>query len=520
MARFEKLLKDYDEHAKQVYKSTEVDVTETPEEKVKRIAHLEADYARWFCYYFPHYVKAPCAWFHIRLAKLIINNPILYLIVNWYRGSAKTVHVCMGIPLYLMIRGELKFMLLVGQTEKKAKRLLSDIQVQLKYNQKFCSDYGEQFQQGDWADGEFSTRQGIRFMCIGLEQSPRGARDGAERPDYIACSDVDTKERCKNPMRVREAVEWIMEDLWGCFDSAEGGRERFILDNNRIAKTSIVNVLNEEFKTAILKYKEQKWKVIHHYFRVIAHDENFKPAWPERTSADYWKKKRASRPAISYNREYLDAPTIVGKVFKERDILWKPMLPINHYDALALAGDLSYKDGGDFKAMRLWGKKGREKHLIAAFVRQTSRREAAKWTYDLFEDLNNKNNHLNIKVKIDGLFAQDEFVNDFDLEGDERGWHIPVIADKRPPGNKYDRIESTVGQYQRHWIYWNIKKQHDPDFQEGKEQLLAFEKGSGFPDDAPDADHAALDMLDRQSFVEKFQTRIKDRPSKTEDRNW
>lgn len=509
MARYEKLLANYDKHAKRVRQATEVDIFETAQEKATRIENLESDYAKWFEYYFPNYAKKPCAWFHIALAKLIIENPVLYVIVNWYRGAAKSVHVCMGIPLFLMVKGELKFMLLVGQTDKKARRLLSDIQVQLKYNQRFINDYGEQFQFGDWAEGEFATKDGVRFMCIGIGSSPRGARDGSERPDYIVCSDVDTKERCKNPTRITEAVEWIMEDLWGCFDSDATGRERYIHDNNRISKNSIVQKLLDKFKIAVEKSKEHNYPIVHRVSRVIAHDKDFNPAWKDRTPKAYWKRKFMTHPSsISYNREYLDNPIEEGKIFKHNNILKKKILPLEEYDALGIYGDLSYKDNGDYKAMRFWGKKGREKHLIDCFVRQTSRREAAIWLYDLFEDLDNKTNKLNIDVKIEGLFAQDEFVNDFDTEGDERGWWIAVIADKRSKDGKYDRIESTTGPYERHWIYQNEEKADNPDFEEGTNQLLAFEKGSSYPDDAPDADHGCWDMLDRKEYVDKHPPRV------------
>ena len=120
---YERLLADYDKHALRIRKSTEVDIFETPEEKQERITKLESDYGKWFRYHFPTYAKKPCAWFHIWLAKLILNNPVVYVIVNWYRGSAKSVHVDMGIPLFLMVKKQLHCMLLVGQNEKKAKRL-------------------------------------------------------------------------------------------------------------------------------------------------------------------------------------------------------------------------------------------------------------------------------------------------------------------------------------------------------------------------------------------------------------
>ena len=39
-----------------------------------------------------------------------------------YRSGAKSVHLDLGIPLYLYVTGKLHFMLLVGQTDLKAKK--------------------------------------------------------------------------------------------------------------------------------------------------------------------------------------------------------------------------------------------------------------------------------------------------------------------------------------------------------------------------------------------------------------
>ena len=506
--KYEKLIRDYEAHSRQIRMSTEVNIHESISEKNKRKSELERHYGRWFEYYLSPYAKSSCSRFQIALANLIIKHPVLYVIVNWYRGAAKTVHTSLGIPLYLMlVKKDMKFMLLVGENERKAKLLISSIQIALRDNQKLIHDYGEQFSFGDWSEGDFTTREGVHFMALGLGQSPRGVRFGAERPDYITCSDVDTKKRCKNPSLVREMVDWIMEDLWGTFDNEDGARQRFILDNNRISKTSIVHLLREVFKTSIAESKQKGIPVVHHISRVIAHDKDFNPSWPEKTSREYWMKLHATRPRRSYHREYLDDPIEEGKIFKHDQIQYKGMERINTYDALCIYGDLSYKDEGDYKALKFWGKKGREKHQIDCYVRQGSRRRAAQWLYDLFEDLNNRDNHLNIKVKIEGLFAQDEFVSDFDLEGDDRNWHIPVLADKRPKAGKYDRVESMSGQYERRWIWYNEKKKGTPDFEEAEAQLLAFEKGSSYPDDSPDADHGAWDELDRMTFIEKFEPR-------------
>lgn len=112
---------------------------------------------------------------------------------------------------------------------------------------------------------------------------------------------------------------------------------------------------------------------------------------------------------------------------------------------------------------------------------------------------------------IEGLFAMDEFVNDFDNEGDRRGYYIPVVADERGKTNKYDRIESLSGYFERHNVIFNEAEKDYPDQVTLRDQFLAFEKGSKANDDGPDAVHGAFKELFTITRVDKFPVRTTSR---------
>lgn len=512
MGKYDKLLKNYELHCARIEKATTVDVFESVHAKEKRIATNERKYKDWFEYYFGLYASAGCSWFHIKAAELIIRNPFIFLLLIWFRGAAKSVHVNMGIPLYLaLVKKDLNFMILIGLRERKAFRLLSDIQAQLVFNQKIINDYGKLFKHGDWSEGDFMTTTGVRFAALGFGQDPRGLREGANRPDYISIDDVDTKKRSRNPMLTREASEYVTKDVQGLFGSS---RRRLIVANNFAFKNGLISLLKKIWKERIENAVNQEKEPRHQIFEVNRTDKNGLPEWPERDTPEIIDAEKAEYTDRAWESEMMNNPIEDGEIFKSEYIQWKKTIPLEEYDALVIRGDLSYKTAGDFKALRFWGKKGREYHLIDCYVRQGSRSDAAKWLYDLFEDLNNRTNRLNINTSIEGLFAQDEFVNDFDEEGDLRGWWIDVVADKQPVGNKFDRIESTVSKYKRRNVFYNEEKKGSSDFETGLSHLLAFEKGSGAPDDAPDADHAAFDLLDRKTFTESFTPRITARETK------
>lgn len=514
--QYERLLSNYDEHCRRIAKATYLNVGETEHEKAIRMRRLEASYTAWFEYYFPNYAKVPCAWFHKEFARDIINHREWYELLEIYRSGAKSVHADMGIPLYLMyVMHDLHFMLLIGETEKKAQKLLSSLQSQIQYNKRLINDYGSRYKFGDWSDGAFMTTDGVRFMSLGFGQNPRGLREEEERPDYIAIDDVDNKRHVNNDRLMREGVEWIFEDLMGCFDETDGSTKRFVFANNNFHKNSITNRLKKQFAALAGKAVSEGKKPIHKVLTVRAVKDlsSFTPNWPEKTSAVYWKEKFANTPYRSFMREYMHTHVEDGKVFRMEDMQWKAMLPLKAYDALVFYGDLSYKAQACFKGMILIGKTGREFHIIHTFLRQSTRVLLAQWLYDLYE---RERLHLVPKIRywIEGLFSMDDFINDFDEEGDRRGYYIPVRADKRPKGDKYDRIEFTQSFFERRNVFFNVAERDTADQIELVDQYLAFEKGGDAAVDGPDAAEGAFTKLNETSRRQKTEFRATARISR------
>lgn len=506
--KFQKILANYDEHSRRIEKATKVDILETPTARHERIKRLECDYIAWFEDYFPNFAKSRCAWFHLKFAELIINNPVLALLLAAYRSSAKSVHCDMGIPLYLYFTGRMKFMLLIGETEKKAQKLLSATQAQLQYNKRLENDYGLRYHHGDWSAGEFLTTDGVRFMALGFGQNPRGVREEERRPDYIVVDDIDNKRHVNNDRMMREGVEWIFEDLMGCFDDTDGSTRRFVFANNNFHKNSITNRLKTQFKVLGQKSRAAGENPQYHVMTINAVKDlqTFEPNWPEKTSAAYWRQKYNTSPTRSFMREYMNTHIEDGAIFRLEDMQWKKMLPLKEYDALCFYGDLSYKTAACHKGMILIGKKGREFHIIHTFLRQSSRTMLVKWLYDLYED--GLANCKKVRYWIEGLFSMDEFINDFDAEGDLRGYYIPVRPDKRKKEDKYDRIEATQSFFERRNVWFNIDEKESPDQVELVDQYLAFEKGSSSHVDGPDAAEGALSKLNTVGRMQKTQYRV------------
>jgi len=484
--------KEWELHCIQIQKATATLIGESSEDKHARIKRLLGNYAEFFEYYFPHYAKSKCASFHINIAKKLLRDKDFKGILEWFRGAAKSTHATIGFPLFLKANRQLKVMLLVGENERKANRLLADIQAELMHNERYIHDFGEQYSRGNWEDGNFITKDDTAFFSIGIGQSPRGIKHHENRPALIVVDDVDTKKRSKNPRLVHEGVDWILEDLMGCFDTDPKAATRFLHVNNRIAKTSILAGMVIALGLA-------------YHSIVNALDGKGQPSWPERHTVQYWQEFQKEIPYRSFQANYMNNPITLGKIFKEDWIQWKKLPPLREYDAIIAYGDLSYRATGDYKAFKVWGKIGKEFHCIKAFVRQCAITEIAIWLYDYYDSLPSD---AVVQFYVEGSFMQADFVNDFDEEGNHRGYYVPIIADTRAKPDKFDRIEKDAAFYHRGMVYYNEEERDNNDMKTGIDQLLSFEKGSGAADDSPDADEGAIYLLNKAGASKAFPARL------------
>ena len=124
---------------------------------------------------------------------------------------------------------------------------------------------------------------------------------------------------------MREGVEWIFEDLMGCFNETDGSVKRFVFANNNFHKNSITNRLKTQFKVQINKARGDRQKCKFRILSVTAVKDlnTFEPNWPEKTSAAYWREKYNNTPYRSFMREYMHKHIQDGSVFRMEDMQWK-----------------------------------------------------------------------------------------------------------------------------------------------------------------------------------------------------
>lgn len=479
-----------------VQNSTTINVAESEKDKLARIKQVRGDYAAFVAYYFPHYTinpetgkTTPCADFHIKAANKVKKERNLKAVFKWHRGAAKSTHLDIFIPLWLKCQEvkQLNVMVLVGKSEDNANTLLADIQAELQFNQRYIHDFGQQYNNGSWEDGEFVTKDGTAFFARGRGQSPRGLRYRSHRPDYIVIDDLDDDELCESPARVTRLTNWVKEALFGALD---GGRGRFIMVGNLIAKNSVL--ANIAATDGV------------HVSQVNIWDKNGNVSWAAKWTPDEVKAIERFQGYRSFQKEYMNNPITEGAVFRQDWIKWGKLPDLKKFEELILYIDPSFKGTtkNDYKAAKLWGKVGSQLWHIKAFVRQCSVAEMVRWLYDLYEWSLEKG--IAIKWYMEANFMQDTILDEFRREGDLRGYQLPISGDKRKKPDKFQRVEAISPLWERGFVTYNEDEKNDPDMLAGIDQTLAFEKGMRGHDDAPDADEGAIWYLQKHTRVNSF----------------
>lgn len=481
---------------KRIQSSTAPDVNESAADRSRRIQRLLNQPDQFFQYYFPHYLDAPFGWFHKKALREFQKDPNIFLIAEWPREHAKSVFFDVMVPLWLLARKELSGMILASSTEPKAKGLLKDIQAELESNRRLIADFGDQKPAGQWADGHFTTTEGIGFWAFGLGQNPAGVREAEKRPNYAVVDDADDKRKGKNQQRVEEDVDWVLGDFFGCL-SIKGARKVYC--NNRVHKQGLTAHMVGDVKegdpkregTVHLKVFATEDPKTH---RKLMPDAGGVPAWKERYTVAQIKLRMQQMGYRNAMRQYFHEHQEQGHIFGPDMIKWVKPLPLKKYDHLLTYNDPSWKGTktSDFKAIILLGKTGPRYHVLWAWVRQTNPSNMVGAHYqvgDMVED-------LNCPHYIEAGLMQEQHMEHYRKHADKTGVMLRIRPDQRKKPDKYDRIADLEPLFAQGLIGFNERLRKDSDMQRLISQIIAFPYDH---DDGPDALEGGIFILNKRT---------------------
>lgn len=486
-----------------------VEVNETASQREKRIKELtQPKNFEEFCkYYFPHYIDCDFGWFHKKLAREVLTVNDVMAAAEWPREHAKSVIVDVFIPMFLKATKQLTGMLLASETDKKAAVLLGDLQAELMENRRFIADFGEQRTIGNWTEGHFITTDGIGFWSFGLGQNPAGVRKAANRPNYAVVDDAANRRRSKNQERIKADVDWVLGDFMGCLAIKAS---RLIFANNRTCSNDLmahlVGDVNEGDPIREKLVHIKVWATEDprtHKMLLIA--DGGVPAWKERYTNEVLERRMQKMGHRNAMRNFYHLDMKDGDIFKEEHLPWTQCLSLDAYEALISYNDPSYKTTGDTKAIVLIGKNGRMYDVLWAWVRHASRGAMVKAHYLLGDIVSGKQHHPAITVGkreiscshyVEASFIQEDlYKQEYDTEGERRGFDLRIRPDNRAKPDKFGRIEDLSPIAESGCLRFNKKLQKDPDMVTLRDQFLSFPNGH---DDGPDAVEGGIHLLNKK----------------------
>lgn len=303
-----------------------------------------------FHVYFSEYITCETAPFQKELLSLTEQNYAM-LVVLAFRGSAKSTICTMSLALWSILGiQEKKFVLIVCQTQAQARFHLQNIRREMENNALLRDDLGP-FTEHDeeWNSGSLVIPKfGARITAISLDQSVRGLRHGASRPDLIICDDIEDLASVKTRDSRQKTYQWFTRDLIPVGDT----KTNIVVVGNLLHEDSLISRIKEE-----IEKKERTGKVVEYPLL----DEDGKSLWPGKykTKEDVEELRKKIVDEVAWSMEYLlkivtDSERVVQTEWIQRypdELLRQPRYaePLTMIIGVDLA--ISEKDTADYTAI-------------------------------------------------------------------------------------------------------------------------------------------------------------------------
>lgn len=488
---------NWDAYFKNFIAAVVAESNESETDKRARMQRLEADFEAWKVYYFPKYCKAPAAPFHKKASKRILSNPEWYESRVWARELAKDV-VCMMETLYQGLTGQKRNILLISNSWDKAAELITPYKLNLEANERIINDYGIQQLPGSWRDGDFTTTQGVSFLAVGADQSPRGSRNEEVRPDKVIVSDIDTDQDVLNVDIINKRWSWFEKAVFPTRSVSEPFQVIFL--GNLIAEDCCV---------------ARAMKMADHVDIINLEDKNGYSTWPEKNTPENIARIKSKISIAAFEAEYMNNPLQEGEIFKE--LTFADVPPLNRFKYLIAYADPATSNNvttrkNSTKALWLMGKLNGRTYVIKGFLDRATNSDFVDWFWLIRDYVNGKTTVMYYieNNSLQNPFFEQVFKPLFKARSEQKGY-IGITPDTRKKPEKYYRIEGNLEPPIREGsLVFNIKERENPHMKTLVGQFRLFSKSMKAPTDGPDCieggswvlhqKQAGVDLLDPKTF--------------------
>ncbi len=311
-----------------------------------RTVAVRRSHRLFFSMYFSHYIQCPSAPFHNELFKLTEDRSLPLLAITAFRGSAKSTIISLSYVLWaIMGSHEMKYVLLVGQTQEQARLMLKNIREELECNAVLRGDLGPfREEEDEWRNSSLVIgNYGAKVTAVSVDQSVRGMRHGAFRPDLIICDDVEDVASAKTKEGREKAAKFVKGEL-----IPAGHQEtRIIVIGNLVHEKCLLRCLKQEIEEGTRRGIYREYPLL---------DIDGECLWPGKYStpeAIETEKQRVGDEA-AWQREYLlRIVSTSERVIHPEWIRYYDYFPAQGSVISAIGIDLaiSQNDSADYTAM-------------------------------------------------------------------------------------------------------------------------------------------------------------------------
>jgi len=169
--------------------------------------------------YLPSHCNLPFSRMHeeiFSLLKKITEKRNVRVAITAPRGHAKSTIISLVYPLWCVLYGKEKFVLIVSNTADQAISRLNDIKKQLETNPLLLSDFPEicrSKKPAPWRRNRILLANGAMISAYGAGQELRGVKKGKDRPGLIICDDLENLEQVREEQQREKLKSWFTGTL-------------------------------------------------------------------------------------------------------------------------------------------------------------------------------------------------------------------------------------------------------------------------------------------------------------------
>lgn len=225
-------------------------------------AEITSQSHEWFfSTYFASYLTHPSADLHHELFTITEDEKNPLSVVVAFRGSAKSTIITLSYPIWAIVgKQQKKFILIASQTQYQARVHLTNIKRELESNELLKNDMGPFVEQREeWGSTSlYIPKYNARITAISTEQSVRGIRHGAFRPDLIIADDVEDMASVKTREGRNKTFDWYTSEIIPAGDT----HTKRIAIGNLLHEDSLLMRLKDRIEADEIDGTYHQWPIV------------------------------------------------------------------------------------------------------------------------------------------------------------------------------------------------------------------------------------------------------------------